>query len=145
MAHCLVALYRLSTFEHPDVPWDRKLVREELDLGATVRHMAECWGIVGDNQNPGPSRESDIAQDAWSFTKRRLIGIGNWWDLKVAAMKAAEAEMEEGVMDVGEDVGTQAQQMEGLDFAPLSTEFWDDMWMRDWAMGGNEFTMDSYL
>jgi hypothetical protein len=46
MAHCLVALFRLSTFESPDVPWDRQLVRQELDLGAMAQCMADRWGAV---------------------------------------------------------------------------------------------------
>ena len=46
MAHCLVALYRLSTFESPDIPWDRQRVRQELDLGDIIKLIADRWEQV---------------------------------------------------------------------------------------------------
>lgn len=135
MAHCLGALFSLSTFESPDVPWDRQRVRQELDLGEMVKLMLGRWKGVPAAPGLDTGGMGEKGEDLWTLTKRSM-GIGNWWETKVAAAAAAAAESErEGGHDVamghGNGNGNEVvngfgvlgqQQMEARDFAAMNMD-----------------------
>lgn len=77
MGHCLVGLFRLSTFEAPDIPWDRRRVRQEMDLGDIIKHIVESWEqlpIVAGIEIPrSASGKGDITKlivDSWENVPR---------------------------------------------------------------------------
>lgn len=149
MAHCLVVLFRLSIFESPDVPWDRQRVRQELDFGELVR----LWALRWENVPAAAGLDTDImgekGEGPWSFTRKRFLILANYWDAKVAAMAAADAEKKGG--QAMEDDGTLngfgapgQQPMDALDFGAVSMDSLDDVWMRD-MFGGYEFPGEPYF
>jgi hypothetical protein len=157
MAHCLVALYRLSTFESPDIPWDRQRVRQELDLGDIFKLMADRWeqvppaaGIEMGFRRAGERGDDQWSGDPWSHTRKRVLGIGNWWEAKVATMAAADAERESGPgaeenRAVNRFGAPGQQQMEALEFGAMNMDTLDDIWIRDLLGGGYEFNLEPYF
>jgi len=158
VAHCLATLFRLSTFDSPDVPWDRQLVRQELDLGEIARLLADRWGEVPAAAGLDMSGIGENEVDLWNVSKKRFMGIANWWETNVAAAAAAAAGTGAGSDGAGGVVvehgnGTEAvngwcsgqKQMEAANFAATNTDFLDDAWMRDLFAGDYEFTLDAFL
>lgn len=122
-------------------------MRQELDLGDIVKLMADRWeqvppaaGIEMGSRRVG-ERGDQCSGDPWSHTRKRILGIGNWWEAKVAAMTAADAERESGLRA---EVPGQ-QQMEALEFGAMNMDTLDDIWMRDLMGGGYEFNLEPYL
>lgn len=147
VAHCLVVLCRLSSFESADVPsWDRKKIRKELNLGAVVKMWGERWdsapASAGLNTDMGDSK----IENPWTFTSKKLKIVGKWWDAKLAAMEAAETESEKVVPESIHPAGFGipiAQPMDGVEFAALDLEHFDDVWLRDMMAGGYDFGTDN--
>ncbi|OBT70315.1 hypothetical protein VE03_00317 [Pseudogymnoascus sp. 23342-1-I1] len=158
MAHFLVALYRLSTFERPGVSWDRQLVRQEVDLGVMISLLTEKWGGVPaaagiDTSGPG-------IHNIWMLTNRMLGKIASWWEMKVvapaaaAAAAAADAERRCGQdLTIGHEntggneglqgFGAQGQlPMQDIDFGATNMDLWDDVWMRDLLAGDFPYQLD---
>lgn len=158
MAHFLVALYRLSTFERPGVSWDRQLVRQEVDLGVMISLLTEKWGGVPaaagiDTSGPG-------VHNIWMLTNRMLGKIANWWEMKVvapaaaAAAAAADAESRCGQdLTIGHEntggndglngFGAQGQlPMQDIDFGATNMDLLDDVWMRDLLAGDFPYQLD---
>ncbi|OBT72654.1 hypothetical protein VF21_08578 [Pseudogymnoascus sp. 05NY08] len=158
MAHFLVALYRLSTFECPGVSWDRQLVREEVDLGVMINLLTEKWGRVPaaagiDTTGPG-------LHNIWMLTNRMLGKIAHWWEMKVvapaaAATAAADAENRLGGQNltIGHEnsggnegihgFGAQGQlPMQDIDFGTTNMDLLDDVWMRDLLAGDFPYQLD---
>ena len=126
MAHALVALSRLSTFEHPG--WDLKIVRETCNLSTIldeialrftqVRTMARIdLGISGDN-------------DTWSNTSRRIFAIKSWWNAKLAAEEQASTGLDNPVADPA--------------FTGGPIDFSDDAWLRD-MLGLDDSQFEQFL
>jgi hypothetical protein len=142
LAHCLIVLFRLSTFESPE--WDRKRVRQELDLGETVRLMASRWEEVATAANlnegvsehiPGPTHDPD--HGPWAYTRKKLLVVAHFWEMKLASM----VQSEEGRPTTADNhfaiEGFDQQQFEGMDFA--NVDFLNDVWMGEYSgfeMGG---------
>jgi hypothetical protein len=148
LSHCLVVLFRLSTFESPNVPWDTQRIRQELDLGKLVELWAERWDGIPAAAGLETNTMSDKGDDPWSFTKRKLFGIAKWWEAregKVAAISAAEAEKDgsHGV-DHGTVDGFGEQQMDTMDFTALSMDMFDDVWMGG-LLGGRDYATEPYF
>lgn len=160
MAHFIVALYRLSTFESPGVSWDRQLVREEVDLGVMISILTEKWGGVPaaaglDTSGPG-------VHNVWMLTNRMLGKVASWWEMKVvapaaaaAASAAADAESRLGGQDLtighgnagGNEAlhgfGAQGQlPMQDIDFGATNIDLLDDIWMRDLLAGDFPYQLD---
>jgi hypothetical protein len=158
MAHFLVALYRLSTFECPGVSWDRQLVRQEVDLGVMINLLTEKWGQVPaaagiDTTGPG-------VHNIWMLTNRMLGKIAHWWEMKVvapaaAAAAAADAESRLGGQNltIGHEnsggneglhgFGAQGQlPMQDIDFGATNMDLLDDVWMRDLLAGDFPYQLD---
>lgn len=149
MAHFIVALYRLSTFECPGVSWDRQLVRQEIDLGVMINVLTEKWGRVPaaaglDTSGPG-------VHNIWRLTNRMLKKVGSWWEIKVvapAAAAAAAADAESGcgqdlTMGHGNSGGDEGLQGFDIDFgATNNMDLLDDVWMRDLLAGDFPYQLD---
>ena len=123
MAHSIIALYRLSTFDEPD--WDRGLVRDtanlSLILGQLVTQLAHVKAAVG--LDLGSSEDTDL----FNTTSRTLGSIKTWWDSKVAA----------------ETVGPATA---GFDetMAEVPMELLDDTWLKD-ILGAGPYQFEPYL
>lgn len=151
MSHCIVALFRISTFEAPGVPWDRQRVREELDLAEVLKIWTQRWEAVPAAAGLDTSDMTNKDDDIWASTMTRLVAIRSWWEMKLQGMIAADSERDRRI-GMGENgsadgFGTsgQQQQMEALDFGALNMDFMDDAWMRDILGGGCDFTGEAYL
>jgi hypothetical protein len=145
LSHCLVVLFRLSTFESPNVPWDTQRIRQELDLGKLVELWAERWEGVAAAADLDTNMMGDKDDDPWSFTRKKLFAIAKWWEGKFAVIKAAEAEkdgphgVENGTID-----GFGERQMDAMDFTRLSMDIFDDVWMGG-LTGGRDYAVEPYF
>jgi hypothetical protein len=123
LAHCLVALYRLSTLEDPD--WDRSLVRETLNfsyvLDQVVKKVAQVKIVVG--LDHGSPEDNDV----FSETARRISSIKAWWDAKLVE---DSSERNNPIVD------------ERLGEAPAV--FSDDEWLTD-MLGLRDYQFDQYM
>lgn len=145
MSHCLVALFRLSTFESPDVFWDRQRVRQELDLSEVLKLWAERWEGVPAAAGLDTDITSAKEEDPWSYTRKKILAIRRWWDAKIAATNAAEMEKDRGpgVESDGAMNGfgmPSGDHMEGTDFAAMTMDFMDDSWMKEWLEGAYDLS-----
>ena len=115
-AHCIVALSRLSTYEHPD--WDVKLARESCNMSTILDEIIDRFLRVKAEAclDPNKPGESDI----FSSNARRLGAIKQWWDTKLAAEQLASAENQ------FEESATNDPMLSG---PPI--DFSDDGWLRD--------------
>lgn len=123
LAHCLIALYRLSTLDDPD--WDLGLVRETLDLSLVldqvVTKMAQVKLAAG--LDYGSSEDSDV----FSQNSRRIGSIKAWWDAKISMDLT-----ERNIAAVDETVGEAA------------TDFLDDAWLKD-ILGPWDLQLEPYM
>ncbi|KAL3426836.1 zn 2cys6 transcription factor [Phlyctema vagabunda] len=156
MAHCIVVLYRLATLEAPGLQWDRKRVRQELDLGNVLKVMTERWalvppaaGIEMGARHTDELGEEHCADNPWTHTRRKVYGISRFWEAKLAAMAAEAAEKEK---DAGEPVAENGvpnvpgvAQTEVLDFEPIEMDMLNENWIRDFLAGGYDSTLDFYM
>ena len=120
MAFCILALYRLATFDDP--VWDRGLVRDTADLSLILEQIAEkssqVKAVVG--LDPGTSEDKDM----FSGNARTIKAIKTWWDAKVAA------ELNDNNMGLNETLGE------------MNMDFFDDVWLRDIFSQGGEGQFD---
>lgn len=152
MAHCIIALFRVNTFESPDFPWDRQRAIQEMDFGNVVKIMTERWSRIHEEAGLTLNTPIDKAIDPWTCTNRRITGMANWWEAKLGAMAAAEREGDnsQGILQNGlgsASVGLGQPQMDGIVFPAvnMNMDFLDDIWIRDLLGGGTEYTMESYM
>lgn len=151
MGHFLVALFRLSTFEAPDIPWDRQRVRHEIDLGDTIKHIVESWEqvpeVAGMDATPrlGERGDGQLWEGSWVHAMKGLLLVKSCWEAKVAAMTATDAERGGGLGP--EDDGAAnglgipgLQQMDDLEFGAMNLDMLDDTWVRD-MFGGYDFNL----
>lgn len=104
MAHCIIALFRLSTFDDPI--WDRGLVRETANLSLILAQIIENHNQVkvATNLDHGASEDKDV----FSGTARTIEAIKSWWDGKLVAEVADSIVLNETLgemnMDFADDV-----------------------------------------
>ena len=81
MAHCIIALFRLSTFDDP--VWDRGLVRETADLSQILGQIIERHRQV----KIAADLDHDALEpkDIFNKTAGTVESIKTWWDAKLAA------------------------------------------------------------
>ncbi|KAF4631334.1 hypothetical protein G7Y89_g6795 [Cudoniella acicularis] len=151
LGHCLVALFRLSTFEAPDISWDRQRVRREVDLADIVKRildgLEQAPQVAGIEMNPRLVSEREggqLLKGSWFYVKKVLLVVKNCWEAKFAAMNAADAEREGGPGPEDNDAVNEfgipgSQQMDALEFGAMNMDMLDDTWMRD-LLGGSKFT-----
>lgn len=152
MAHCMVALYRLSVFEDPQ--WDVQLVRQQLDLSLVLDRIIKTWENVKDaaGLDQGISKVDDV--DIYTSNVKRIGLIKTWWDSKVAAETSNDVPSEKfanGNGDGSENINTEPMaQAQGQGFEQptfgmdMGQEFWDDGWWQDvfgtWGTQGDNMT-----
>jgi hypothetical protein len=121
MAHCIIVLYRLSTFSDPSTGWNIGLVRETLDFSVTLGTLLKRVGSV--RSEAGMLGDGTEENSTWSLTEKRLAGIKSWWDGKVL--------MEERRVDgVGAGAGAGAGSGSAETVVEMTAgEFWDESWL----------------
>lgn len=110
LAHCMIALYRLSTFECPD--WDRSLVRDYANLSMILDQVVTNFSGV--KAAVGLDKEGPDDRDLFTLTSRTLSHIKTWWDSK------ASADL------VGQDTAILDATM-----SEMPIDFSDDAWLQD--------------
>lgn len=118
MAHCIIALFRLLTFDDP--VWDRGLVRDTTNLSLILGKIVEKLSQVkvAADLDHGASEDKDI----FSLTARTMRSIRTWWEAKCGAESADNIALDETLG------GT------NLDFS-------DDVWLRD-IIGQGDYPFD---
>ena len=131
-AHCLVALSRLSSFEHPD--WDLKLARETCNLSTILDQIIDRFARVKVEANLDCSNREDI--DVFSSNSRRVTAIKQWWNAKLAAEQSTSTETAASASDqVDENIAADPM----LTGPPI--DFSDDSWLRDiLSLDDNQFS-----
>jgi hypothetical protein len=147
LGHCLAALYRLTSFESADVAWCGERVRVELDIGDVTRLLAERWDAVSRADWGGEGL------DPWPHATKRALGIGSWWEAKVAKLGPRNTDGGTGggngggpkVIEVVAGPGVPEQQsIEALEFdGAVDIDILDDPWMMDLLGGGYDFNMET--
>lgn len=124
LAHCLVALSRLSSFNHPE--WDLKLVRQTVNFSDIIEKVADKFtqSKIALNLNPTNQEEPHSFFEAI----RRLHSIKDWWKAKLAAEESSG--QEKAAVD----------QM----FAGVPMDFSDDAWLRD-MLSLDNFQFDQFI
>jgi hypothetical protein len=154
-AHCMVALFRLSTFEAEGVPWDRARVRREMEFGKAMTTWMETWRRIPDAAGLDIDMSSETADGPWAHSNRLIMGVVTWWETKVLPKLEAEAN--------GVDAQQQDQQqsaegggiertgpqslglMDGIGgFDGVDMDYLNDDWMRDVLGSGYEFFREPF-
>lgn len=115
LAHCIIALYRLSTFEFPD--WNLGLVREIANLSLLLDRMVTKMAQV--KVEAGLDRGISEEMDIFSATSGKLDTIKTWWDSKQAAEST------------GPYPNTEVETM-----GEVPMDFPDDAWLQDILAAG---------
>ena len=119
-AHCIICLYRLSTFECPD--WNRGFVRDTCNLSFVLDEISKKFAAV--KVTIGMDKGCETDKDTFNFTARTIRGLKMWWDGKV---EAEAAKLDNEAM---------------TDFPPMN--FADDAWLTDMLTSG-DFQFDPIL
>ncbi|KAF5874200.1 putative zn 2cys6 transcription factor protein [Botrytis fragariae] len=141
MAHCMVALYRLSVFEDPQ--WDVHLVRQQLDLSFILGQIVKTWeNVKGEaGLDTGLTRVDDV--DIYTSNAKRIGLIKTWWDAKVAGEASSNVSSDKFANVNGSENGngnlstepvhqTQGQGFELPTFnMDMGQDLWDDGWWQD--------------
>lgn len=112
LSHCMVALYRLSVFEHAN--WDFMAVRRDLDLSVMLEKVIKMFESVKEASGLDTEDYETNSEKAgimvYSATARRMSQIKTWWDAKIAAENAANNVVTNslGAGDVSDTMGTNA-------------------------------------
>jgi len=79
LAHCIVLLYRLSTFDHPG--WDRSLVRETCNLSVVINDVIN--NMIQVKAAAGLEYDDDLSHvKRFEVSVRLLTRINAWWQSK---------------------------------------------------------------
>lgn len=141
MAHCMVALYRLSVFEDPQ--WDVQLVRQQLDLSLVLDQIIKTWeNVKGEaGLDAGVIKVDDV--DIYTSNAKRIGLIKTWWDAKVAGEASSNVSSDKfanvnGSENGNGNMGTESlpqTQGQGFDLPTfnldMGMELWDDGWWQD--------------
>ncbi|KAF8862483.1 hypothetical protein BDZ45DRAFT_616763 [Acephala macrosclerotiorum] len=97
MGHCLMALFRLSTLEAPEVAWDCQRVRREIDLGEVIKRIIDSWEQVPqvagmEMCSVGNSGNAQAPNGPCHYATKVLHVVRSCWDAKITAMAAEDAE-----------------------------------------------------
>jgi hypothetical protein len=85
MAHVIMVLFRLSTFESPGLQWDQRKVIREMDFGVVVRQWSQKWlsvpshcGLTGELQT-GNAEDGQISREQGQVEGKGQNGQENTW------------------------------------------------------------------
>lgn len=135
-AHCLVALSRLSSFEHPH--WDVKLARETCSFSTILDQVIDRFANVKAAANLDGGIRDDV--DIFSSNARRITAIKTWWNAKLATEQANSTEpVATAAADPGDDTAVTDPMLTG---PPI--DFSDDSWLRD-IMSLDDYQFNQYL
>ena len=84
LTHNVVALYRLSGFEHPG--WSHELVRESCNMSAVVEQCCQNFALVKPLCGLDPETRHDVSFFAAGY--KRANAIKQWYELKFKADEA---------------------------------------------------------
>ena len=103
IAHCIITLYRLLTFESAD--WDIGLAKETVDWSALLGSIIDRMKQVKTAAGLDAGRPENL--DVYHATAQRLHIIKEWWDAKMAAevahLPSSTDAREEGYIDQVDD------------------------------------------
>jgi hypothetical protein len=103
MAHVIMVLFRLCTFEHPNLQWDRRKVVREMDFGFVGRQWSRKWlsvpfmcglttnlwsgiaedGLLNKEHQELWQKGQDIEENTWTHAGKVFELLANAWDRKV--------------------------------------------------------------
>ena len=135
LAHCIVALYRLTVLDDPD--WDKELVVKTANLMTILegvcRNMSEVKEAVGFNKDI-PTEEEDV----FSQSARKIGSIRSWWETKAAAEeigpgRARRVEVSAPPVDA---------QMGDLDMPNI--DYSDETWLKE-LLGSWDYSAETYF
>lgn len=118
MAHCIIIIFRLLTFDDP--VWDRGLVRDTTDLSLILGKIVEKLGqvkVVADIDH-GALEDKDI----FSWTAWTIRSIKTWWEAKLGAESTDNIAFNETL-------------------GGMNLDFSDDVWLRD-IIGQEDYAFD---
>ncbi|KAH8801793.1 hypothetical protein F5884DRAFT_847663 [Xylogone sp. PMI_703] len=109
---CLVDIYRLSSFEHPE--WDRRLVKEKLDVLSILEGIEQNFLRVKEAAALTPIGSDD--NDIFGVMASKARVIRTWWEATIADISTVEPpDLASGDNMMGD----------------LYSEFLDNEWLRD--------------
>ena len=108
LAQCIIALFRLLTFDDP--VWDRGLARDTANLALILEQIVQKLTQV--RVAASLDRGEPEAKDIFSGTARTIESIKAWWDSRSAA-------------ELTNNTGLNETLNEGF------WDFHDDMWLKD--------------
>lgn len=119
-------------------------MRAELDIGDVTRLLAERWDTVSRVDGGGEGL------DPWPHATKRALGIGSWWEGKVARLGPRDTDGGSSSGEkVSEAVGStgvpEQQQIELLGFDAVDIDILDDPWMMDLLGGGYDINMEPQM
>jgi hypothetical protein len=147
LAHSMAALFRLSTFQSSDVSWDRHRVTQELDLREVLKLWSLRWSLVPATAELEGTEMGGEASDVWTCTKDKLSALSTWFELKLAAMSAADDERQNGQgSEENETMNSSVpvQHQMDLEFTAVNFDMFDDAWTRD-IFGGFDILGETHI
>ena len=139
LGHCFVALFRLSTFESPHIPWDRQRIVTELDLGDVARKLVYVYDAMptaAGIDNTGV----EACQAQWDYGKMvMLTTVLKWWDSKVrpSIMGSSSPSTEHGAAQQETTSGMFNPSV--VDFADMDFGLEDEEWLKEIMNSGFDF------
>ena len=131
LGHCLVALFRLSTFESPHIPWDCQRIVTELDLGDIASKWVDVYNaapIAAGIDNTG----AEACQSQWDYGKMIVL---------TTVLKCLDSKVRPSIMGSSnpstEHDASQRETMAGLfnscviDFGDMDFGFEDEEWLKE--------------
>jgi hypothetical protein len=142
LAHCLVVLFRLTTFEAPGIPWDKQRIVRELDFGEVVRTWANRWNEVAQLLKLNGETLAELEEYPWFCAKKTLSFILNVWETKILPKLNSETTVAVAIRTeapkCAEALGVHSQP-DDMDFSIMTTNFSDDTFIREVFEGGFEY------
>lgn len=134
LAHCVIVLYRLSTFEHPD--WDVVSARETANLLFYLEQVVKKMSSVKQAAGLDTGKGDDI--DIYSITCQKLGSIKTWWDAKLAVDRMRGPHGASLQSDTIVDSAVSSQDA----FMRIDLNLPDDVWLRELLPGPWDYTYD---
>lgn len=135
IAHCMIVLLRLSIFESPEIPWDRRRIIEELNLGKVVKDWKDRFSDMPQAAGLDLDVGNDFDESIWSLLSRRQSAILEWWDTKVAPRLASIDESKgRGVEERADPDPMDVSAQQATDVIDITSEYMqsldDDAWWK---------------
>lgn len=118
-------------------------MRVELDIADVTKLLAQRWDALSQE-----NRDED-GLHPWPYATKRALGIGSWWEAKVARLGPRDASIGSGggekLRDAVAGAGMpEQQQIQPLEFDSVDINVLDDPWMMD-LLGGYDFNIEPQM